>query len=65
MVLSLSAAVVSIDESTGAPGVAINISEGAGELEVVLVLSKAVGQEVSVFLLTTNGRAEGLLNLIC
>ena len=64
MVLSLSAAVVSFDESTGGSGVAISVSEGIGTLEVVLVLSKAVGQEVSVFVITTEGSARGLLNLI-
>ena len=41
------------------------MSEGAGTLELVLVLSKAAGQAVSVFVITMNGSARGLLNLIC
>ena len=41
------------------------MSEGAGTVVVVLVLSKAVGQDVSVFVIAMNGSARGLLNLIC
>ena len=64
MILSLSAAVVSFDESTRGSGVAINVSKVAGTSEVVLVLSKAVDQEVSVYVLTplTEGSVRGLLN---
>ena len=67
LILSLSAAVVSFDESTRGSGVATNVSKVAGTSEVVLVLSKAVDQEVSVFVLTTltEGSVRGLLNLIC
>ena len=61
LILSLSAAVVSFDESSGGSRVAIQVSEGAGTVEVVLVLNKAVGQEVT---LTTDGSARGWLNLL-
>ena len=61
--LLIHTAVVSFDESTGGSEVAINVSEGAGKLEVVLVLSKAVGQAVSVFIIAMEGSAKGLCKI--
>ena len=62
--MSLSVAVVSF-EINGGSGVTLTVSESAGSLVVVLVLSKAVGKEVSVFVTATGTTARGLLNLVC
>ena len=51
-------------ETNGGSGVTIAVSESAGPLVVVLVLSKAVDEQVSVFVIATNMTARGLLNLI-
>ena len=52
-------------KSTDGPGSTIQVSESDGSLVVVLVLSKAVGEQVSVFVIATNITARGLLNLLC
>ncbi len=62
--MSLSVAVVSFD-TNGGSGVTIVISESAGPLVVVLVLSEAVVEEVTVFVIATGTTARGLLNLVC
>ena len=50
-------------ESTGGSVSTIQVSESAGSLEVVLVLSKPVDQQVTVFVIATDGTATGLLNV--
>ena len=61
----LSIAVVSF-ETNGGSGVTIVVWESAGSLLVVLVLSKAVDEQVSVFVIATNITARGLfVNLVC
>ena len=60
-VMSLSVAVVSIETTSGGSGVTIAVSESAGPLVVVLVLSEAVDEEVSVFVIATPITARGLL----
>ena len=60
-VMSLSVAVVSFEATNGGSGVAIVISESGGPLVVVLVLSEAVDEEISVFVIATNVTARGLL----
>ena len=59
--MSLSVAVVSFEATNGGSGVTIAISESEGPLVVVLVLSKAVGEAVSVFVIAANITARGLL----
>ena len=60
-VMSLSVAVVSFETTNGGSGVTIAVSENAGPLVVVLVLSEAVDEEVSVFVIATPITARGLL----
>ena len=57
--MSLSVALVSF-ESTGGSGVSIQVSESAGPLVVVLVLSEAVDEQVTVFVIATPITARGL-----
>ena len=59
--MSLSVAVVSFETTSGGSGVTIAVSENAGPLVVVLLLSKAVDEEVSVFVIARNITARGLL----
>ena len=55
-------AVVSFEPITnGGSGATIAVSESAGPLVIVLVLSKAVDEEVSVFVIATPITARGLL----
>ena len=52
-------------ESTGRSVSTIQVSESAGSLQVVLVLSKPVDQQVTVFVIATDISAAGLLNVFC
>ena len=52
-------------ESTGGSDSTIQVSESAGSLQVVLVLSKPVDQQVTVFVIATDITATGLLNVFC
>ena len=49
-------------ESTGESNSAIQVLESTGSLQVVLVLSKAINQQVSVMVVSTGITATGLLN---
>ena len=51
-------------ETNGGSGATITISESAGPLEVVLVLSKPVDEEVTVFVIATDITATGLLDFV-
>ena len=62
--ISLSTAMVSF-ESTDGSGSTIQVTESDGSLEVVLVLSKPVNVEVTVFVVATNVTATGLHDLFC
>ena len=59
--MSLSVAVVSFETIQGSGGVTIVVSESAGPLVVVLVLSEAVDDEVRVFVIATPITARGLM----
>ena len=59
--MSLSVAVISFEARNGGSGVTVVISESAGPLVIVLVLSEAVDEEVSVFVIATPITARGLL----
>ena len=52
-------------ESTGGSVSTIQVSESAGSLQVVLVLSKPVDQQVTVFVIASDITAAGLLNVFC
>ena len=59
--MSLSVAVASFEITNGGSEVTIAISESEGPLVVVLVLSKAVDEQVSISVIATNITARGLL----
>ena len=62
--MSLSVAVVSFETTNRGSGVTIVISENEGPLVVVLVLSEAVDEAVSVFVIATPITARGLLTYV-
>ena len=52
-------------ELTGESGSTIQVTESAGSLQVVLVLSKPVSTNVTIFVVATNITATGLQNVVC
>ena len=52
-------------ESTGGSDTTIQVLETAGSLQVVIVLSKPINQQVTVFVIATDISATGLLNVFC
>ena len=62
--ISLPIAVVSFESDDGS-GITLAVTESDGSLEVVLVLSKPVGEDVTVNVVATSKTAVGLLNVIC
>ena len=52
-------------ESDDGSGLALEIIESGGSLEVFLVLSKPVGEAVTVNVVVTDMTATGLLNVFC
>ena len=62
--ISLPIAVVSFESDDGS-GITLAVTESDGSLEVVLVLSKPVGEAVTVNVIATAMTATGLLNVFC
>ena len=62
--ISLPIAVVSFESDDGS-GITLAVTESDGSLEVVLVLSKPVGDDVTVNVVATAMTATGLLNVFC
>ena len=62
--ISLPIAVVSFESDDGS-GITLALTESDGSLEVVLVLSKPVGEAVTVNVVATAMTATGLLNVFC
>ena len=62
--ISLPIAVVSFESDDGS-GIPLAVTESVGSLEVVLVLSKPVGEDFTVNVVATAMTATGLLNVFC
>ena len=52
-------------ESDDGSGITLAVTESDASLEVVLVLSKPVGEDVTVNVVATAMTATGLLNVFC